>query len=423
MTSLREPPTPAHPSRLVLTGNSALRLFSVGLRALMTLAMAVWLQPSELGVYAIVAATLTLTTYLYGLDFQSFSMRELSSTDLAGARRRVRDQFALLVVIYALGSGVLALVLTQFGVEPKLIALVVPMAVLQHATLEFYRIFTRLGRPIAGTIVLLIRDAAWVPLCMLAKLVTGQLTLTTLLVFWLLGCLAGALFGAILIVHWLPPSKRSPVDLAWLASGLRTGLRMLAGTLSVVALFTVDRMIFGAIASSEQMGAYALFALGCASVQGLFETAILPAYWAPLLQAKKENDAAAYGRAERHLTRACLIAGFVVGPLSAAALTVLAWLLPHRAYAENLHLLYYIAAAYSLLAMSNIPHYRLFAARLDSRIVTVNVTAFIAFLVLSALLVRIDRAIAVPLALALACATLLVGKGLMVRQARAAAAS
>jgi len=412
VTSLREPPTPAHPSRLVLTGNSALRLFSVGLRALMTLAMAVWLQPSELGVYAIVAATLTLTTYLYGLDFQSFSMRELSSTDLAGARRRVRDQFALLVVIYALGSGVLALVLTQFGVEPKLIALVVPMAVLQHATLEFYRIFTRLGRPIAGTIVLLIRDAAWVPLCMLAKLVTGQLTLTTLLVFWLLGCLAGALFGAILIV-----------DLAWLASGLRTGLRMLAGTLSVVALFTVDRMIFGAIASSEQMGAYALFALGCASVQGLFETAILPAYWAPLLQAKKENDAAAYARAERHLTRACLIAGFVVGPLSAAALTVLAWLLPHRAYAENLHLLYYIAAAYSLLAMSNIPHYRLFAARLDSRIVTVNVTAFIAFLVLSALLVRIDRAIAVPLALALACATLLVGKGLMVRQARAAAAS
>ena len=252
----------------------------------MTLAMAVWLQPSELGVYAVVAATLTLTTYLYGLDFQSFSMRELSSADLAGARRRVRDQFALLVVIYALGSAVLALVLTQFGVERKLIALVVPMAVLQHATLEFYRIFTRLGRPIMGTIVLLIRDAAWVPLCMLAKLVTGQLTLTTLLVFWLLGCLASALFGAVSIIRWLPPSRRSPVDLAWLASGLRTGLRMLAGTLSLVALFTVDRMLFGAIASPDQMGAYALFALGCASVQGLFETAILPAYWAPLLQAK-----------------------------------------------------------------------------------------------------------------------------------------
>ena len=89
MASLGAPPAPAHPSRLVLTGNSALRLFSVTLRALMTLAMAVWLQPSELGVYAVVAATLTLTTYLYGLDFQSFSMRELSSADLAGARRRV----------------------------------------------------------------------------------------------------------------------------------------------------------------------------------------------------------------------------------------------------------------------------------------------------------------------------------------------
>ena len=102
---------------------------------------------------------------------------------------------------------------------------------------------------------------------------------------------------------------------------------------------------------------------------------------------------------------------------------MLAWLLPHRAYAENLHLLYYIAAAYSLLAVSNIPHYRLFAAKLDSRIVTVNVTAFVAFLIFAGLLIPIDRTIAVPLALALACATLLVGKGLMVRQAGAAAAN
>ena len=128
-----------HVPAVVLTANSLLRLVSVALRALLTLAMAVWLQPSELGLYALIAATLTLTTYFYGLDFQTFSMRELSTNDLAGARVRIRDQFALLLIIYAIGSAILAAVLMQFGLDPGLLAVVVLMAAVQHASLEFYR--------------------------------------------------------------------------------------------------------------------------------------------------------------------------------------------------------------------------------------------------------------------------------------------
>lgn len=416
MSSSTAPPLPAHAPAVVLTGNSLLRLGSVALRGLLTLALAVWLQPAELGLYALVAATLTLTIYFYGLDFQTFTMRELSTSDLAGARGRIRDQFALLLIIYAIGSAILATVLTQLGLEAELLVLVVPMAMLQHAALEFYRILARLGRPVAGTAVLLIRDAAWVPLCLLTKLATGNLSLAILLSFWLIGSAASAICGAWLLIRWLPASERRPIDLAWLASGLRTGLRMLAGTLAAVALFTVDRMLFAVLASPDRLGAYALFALGCASVQGLFETAILPSFWAPLLQAKKDGDEAAYRRAERRLIRACLVGAFVIGAVTLAGLTLLAWLLPHPAYAQNIDLLYYIAAAYSILVLANIPHYRLYAAQLDSRIVTANVTAFGTFLALVALLVNFDRSAAVPLALAVACASLLLIKWAMARR-------
>lgn len=408
---------------MFLTTNSFVRLTSVGLRALLTLSMAVWLQPSELGLYAIVAATLTLTTYFYGLDFQTFSMRELSTADLAGARFRVRDQFAMLLVIYAVGGTITAVLLRQFGLELKLIGVVVPMAILQHATLEFYRILTRLGRIISGTVVLLIRDAAWVPLCLLMKFAMGELTLATVLLFWLAGSLVSVIYGGGLLFRWLPASERRSIDLAWLAAGLRTGLRMLSGTLAVVALFSVDRMIFAKLNSPNQLGAYAFFALGCASVQGLFETAILPSFWAPLLQAKKDGDAAAYRRAEEKLNRACLIGGVAGGTVTAILLAILAWLLPHRAYAQNLHLLYYLAAAYSLLTLTNIPHYRLFAARLDSRIVTANIIAFASFIVLIPLFAIFDRSTAVPLALALACAILFALKWVMARQVNPAVSS
>jgi O-antigen/teichoic acid export membrane protein len=401
----------------VLTANSLLRLASVAIRSLLTLAMAVWLEPSELGLYALVAATLTLTTYLYGLDFQTFTMRELSTADLAGARLRIRDQFALLLIVYALGSIIVAVLLRQFGLNPKLIALVVPMAVLQHVTLEFYRILTRLGRTVAGTLVLLIRDAAWVPVCLLTALLTGGLSLTGLLIFWLIGSVASLIYGAWLLIGWLPASARTPIDMAWLAAGLRSGLRMLVGTLSMVALFNVDRMIFAKLASPDELGAYAFFAMGCSSIQGLFETAVLPSFWAPLLQAAKEGDDSAYRVAQRKLARACLIGAVAGAFITAVGLTILTWFLPHPAYAANVRLLYYIAAAYSLLTLANIPHYRLFAARRDSLVVTANMAAFATFLILIALLINVDRLTAVPLALALACATLFAVKWIMARRA------
>jgi O-antigen/teichoic acid export membrane protein len=401
---------------VLLTTNSFVRLTSVGLRSLLTISMAVWLQPSELGLYAIVAATLTLTTYFYGLDFQTFSMRELSSADLAGARFRVRDQFTMLLLVYATGGAITAVFLRQFGLAPKLITVVVPMAILQHATLEFYRILTRLGRTIAGTVVLLIRDAAWVPICLLMKFVTGELTLAGVLLFWLAGSLLSVIYGGGLLFKWLPASERRSIDLPWLVAGLRTGLRMLSGTLSLVALFSVDRMIFAKLNSPDQLGAYAFFALGCASVQGLFETAILPSFWSPLLQAKKDKNDAAFRIAELKLARVCLIAAVAGGAITAILLTILAWLLPNRAYAANLHLLYVLVAAYSLLTLSNIPHYRLFAERRDSRIVTANVSTFAAFIILIPVLAVFDRSTAVPLALALACATLFALKWIMARE-------
>ncbi len=398
--------TLAPSSMLVLTGNSLVRLFSVGLRAILTLAMAVWLEPSELGLYAVVAATLTLTVYFYGLDFQAYTMRELSISDLAGARHRVRDQFALLVLVYAVGSVVLAAILMCLKLTPAFVGIIVPMAVLQHASMEFYRVLNRLGRPVAGTTVLLIRDSAWVPLCLAIKLVTGHLLLVHVLVFWLVGSVASATYGALLLMKWLPRSERRPVDLAWLASGLRTGLRMLIGTLSGIALFTVDRMIFATLATPDELGAYAFFALGCTSLQGLFESAVLPSFWAPMLQAKTDGDEVAYRRAERNLARVCLIATAALVLLSVSILSALTFVLPHPAYAANRHLLYLITAAYALLTLANIPHYRLYAAKLDTSIVTAKVSAFVLFLALTAVLVTVARPIAVPCALALSCAWL-----------------
>ena len=400
----------------LMTAGSFLRIASVGMRALLTVALAVWLQPSDLGLYGLTTATLALTAYFYGLEFHIFAMREISMKELADARRRIRDQFALLLVIYVVGSLILALLLMRLGVAAwSLLLLISLLAVAQHAALELYRILTRMNRMLAATLSLMIRDGAWVPICFLIKLVTGELSLVALLWCWLGGSILSVVYGVWSLARWLPTAERQPIDLVWLRSGLRTGLRMLVGSLAVVGLFSVDRMIFAASADPDELGAYALFAMACASLQGVFETAILPHFWTRLLEAEREGDIDGRRRAERKLQRACLIAAIAGGALATAGCTVLVALLPHPAYAANLHLLYPIVVAYSLLTIANIPHYRLFASKRDSLIVTANVAAFVGFVALAPLLVSYGLSVAVPLALALSTGLLVGLKWLMVR--------
>jgi O-antigen/teichoic acid export membrane protein len=306
-----------------VVASTALRIATIGLKALLIVALAVWFNPSELGVYGLVAATISLTTYLFGLDFHTFTLRQLSISDLASARKRVRDQFVLFAFIYIIGGTLLAIVLLGFGVNLGLVAIVVPLAAAQHAALELNRILNRLGRVLAATLCLLVRDAAWVPACFVIKWLSGHLSLEMVLLCWMAGSLFSILFGSWLLGPWSRNANRPPVDFGWLAMGLRTGLKMLVGSISVRALFSVDRMILALLVPLDVVGAYTFFAMACAAAQGLFDTAVLTHYWPHLLEAVRQGDAPARREAQRKLDRACLWGGIAGGAVLAVSITIL----------------------------------------------------------------------------------------------------
>lgn len=390
-----------------LAANSALRAATIGIKAVLIIALAIWLEPGELGIYGLIAATITLTTYLYGLDFYTFTLRELSTGDLSDARFQVRDQFVLFGAVYCLGSLVLVVVLHRFGLDPALIALTAATAVLQHAAIEFYRVLVRIERSIVASICLFVRDAAWVPACLLVWVVRGDVGLFEVLLFWLIGSLLSVAFAARSLLRLLPNAGSRPINWAWLAQGVRTGLRMLPGTISLRGLFTVDRMILALLAPPEVLGAYVFFVSLCGAFSSLFETGLLPFFWPRLLEAVKRDDRAGREAAQRALARVCLIGAPAFAVIAIAVGYGFAQALPNDAYAENLELLLYVAAAYMFLTISNVPHYRLYAEKRDLAIVASNTLAFAGFLAAVGLLALVSKALAVPVALVLACILLL----------------
>jgi O-antigen/teichoic acid export membrane protein len=409
----------AYVRRFGLAANTILRAATIGVRSALVIGLAVWLQPAEFGLYGVIGATITLTTYLYGLDFYTFTWRELSNADLSKALRQLRDQFAMLCVVYLVGSLALVSILPEFGLSRTLAALTAAVAVFQHASLEFYRVFLRLEKTILASLCLLIRDAAWVPLCLVFWLFRGALDLSDILLLWLVGSLIAVAFGVWSFFRIAPAAALGGIDLPWLAKGIKTGLRMLGGTLSLRGLFTVDRMILALIVSPDALGAYVFFAAVCGVATAMFETAIMPFFWPRFLEAVRHGDNEEQAIERRALARVCVMGALGTAAVGLAGGALIAAVLPHAAYREHLWFLAWLASAHMFLILSNIPHYRLYATNRDSAIVRSNAAAFVCFLAIAGSLVLASAEMAVPIALSSASALLLSFKWAAVRRYRA----
>ena len=401
-----------------LAANTVLRAATIGIRAALVIGLAVWLEPAALGIYGVIGATITLTTYFYGLDFYTFTLRVLSTADLSAARYRLRDQFLLFGAIYCIGTIALVVILPFFGLDVSLAVLAAGIAVFQHAALELYRVLLRLEQTMQASLCLFLRDAAWVPFCLIAWLIRGRLGLADVLEFWL----AGSMIAFIVATRWFlqiaPSGVSRPFDSSWIVEGLKVGLRMLPGTLSLRGLFTVDRMLLATIATPETLGAYVFFSSLCGAAAGLFESGILPFYWPRVLEAARNGERERQIMAQRALTAVCLIGAFGITLAAVVGGMVLAEMLQHPAYRENVSFLVWIAGAYMAFIISNVPNYRLFAEKRDLAIVLSNVGAFACFVIAAGFLARTGVALTVPVALAGAVVLLLAFKGAAARHYR-----
>ncbi len=399
-------------------GNVVLRGLTIGTRSLLVIALAAWLEPKELGYFGLITAIVSMTNYIFGLDFYTFVVRDISLADVSGVRCKLRDQFLLHGLLYVAAAGVLWHLLPTMGQSRNVSLLVILVAILQHATLELYRILVRLHRVIAASLAFFVRDAGWIPLCLLHWWITGTIDLEAILGFWLLGSVACIAYSLWDLGRATPKCADNHVDWQRLRLGLQTGLRMLPGTLSLRAFFSVDRMILAVLVLPDTLGAYVFYTGLCLSFHGLFESGVLPYFWPPLLEAQKRGDRAAVRRAQRKLNRICWFAPIGVAAAAWSVGFLASRALSNPVYAENLDLLSILVFAYALLGGSNAPHYALYSKGLDWQIVVSQVVGLVIFVAAVGMVSLLDPRLAVPVGLVIASGAILLIKAVLAHRAR-----
>jgi O-antigen/teichoic acid export membrane protein len=393
--------------------NLALRASTLLAKFLLVFILARFLPPAEVGLYGLLAATVTYALYAVGLDFHAFTMREILKGTFDNVGVFLKSHAALCGLLYAallpVGFCIFVGGLLPWSLAPWFFCLLV----LEHLNQEMSRLMIAIGSPMWGSVLLFFRSGLW-PVAVAVLMFADPQYRTLLFVFqaWALGALTGLLVGGWKLSKARLGGWSMRVDWQWIYRGVKVAVPLICATLALRGLSTFDRYWYQGLADAESLGAYVLFAGISASLLSFLDAGVFAFIYPALIKAYQAGDSAAYTAGLRRLgvQTLALSLGFaccaliIVHPL-------LLWL-GKPIYLAHLSLFFWLLGASVLSALAMVPHYALYAQGRDRPIIQSHLLGLFVFFIVTALLASVVDGFAVPVGLCAAFAFILCWKAL-----------
>lgn len=361
--------------------NVGIRAVTLAIRFALVFILAVYLPPSEVGLYGLIVVTVSYALYLVGFDFYTFSTRDLLNRPRDEWSRLLFSQGAFFALLYVLVLPA-SLLLFLFGLLPWWVAgWVLVLIVSEHLAQEISRLAIAMGRPLFASVMVFFRQGIWALVFMLCMISSESYrSLELLLLFWTVGSVLSVLIGGVLLrsIEWL----RLGVDWSWVKRGVLIALPLLMATLALRAIMTVDRYAFEALNGPDLLGVYSLFMGMAGAVLAFMDAGVFAFLYPRMITAHNNNDPLEFAFARETLSKHTLIwstvlviGGAIVGPF-------LFLLLPNPIYFDHWPMFVGILVAMGIFVVGMIPHYNLYAVSRDKPIITAHFVGLVVFLLL-----------------------------------------
>ncbi|MFW0886811.1 UNVERIFIED_CONTAM: hypothetical protein MKS84_08905 [Pseudomonas sp. JL1] len=380
--------------------NVAIRGLTLASKFLLIFFLARFLEPAELGIYGLLAASVGYSLYFLGFDFYTYSTRELLKRDRLEWGGLLKAQGALTLVLYAFFMPLLSLVFINGLLPMRVIGWFFILLVLEHLTQELGRLLVAVSDQLYASLVLFFRSGAW------AVLVTGLMfsmpqarDLDFVFGAWTLGGVVALFLGVYRVKRMGLSGWRRKIDWIWIIKGVKVASVLLIATLAIRALFTLDRYWFQDLAGLDVLGAYVLFMGISMALISFLDAGVFAFIYPGLISAYQQGNVVGFRRGMRKLSLqtiglSCafsMIGLLVIGPL-------LGWL-GKPLYSEQQGLFVWILVATVLYAMSMIPHFGLYAQGRDRPIIHSHVASLVVFVLATWIFAQYWPQVAVPLGL------------------------
>ena len=376
----------------------ALRILTLASRFLFIFFLARLLGPSQLGIYGLFTATIGYALYLVGLDFYTYTTRELLKKDKVAWGGILKNQIALALALYLIFFPLLSFLFIKEILPIELFGWYFLLLVMEHVNQESGRLLVAISEQLMASVILFVRQGIWA-ICIVLLMILLPTTRTLNYIFAAWG-ISGA-FAITLSYVKLKNLKiggwNSTVDWPWIFNGLKVCVPFVMSTLALQAVFTIDRYWLNSLAPLEIVGSYVLFVGISSTLLAFLDAGVFSFSYPLLIRAYQSNDSHSFRLTFRKLCIQTLCSCFMFSIVAVITLPYLLKLLSNPIYLAQIKMFPWLLMAMVLNAFSLVPHYALYAQGRDKAIIFSHFASFIFFVLVTFIVSRFLPVQAVPI--------------------------
>jgi O-antigen/teichoic acid export membrane protein len=397
---------------------SIVRLASVGLRGftllskfLLVVVLAKYLEPSILGLYGLVVAAISYAIYPLGFEFYTYSTRELLKRDRNDWGRLLKGQALFHLCLYIVFLPLFCFVFYFEWLPWDLVFWLYPILVLEHLNQELSRLFIALSEQLTASIVLFFRQGAWaVVLSLWMYADPGARNLEAVLLSWLVGGLFALLLSLFKLKTMGIGGSSQLVNVEWIKRGFLIAFPLFLSTLALRGIYTIDRYWFESLVGLDVLGAYVLFMAMASALISFMDAGIFSFKYPAMIGSFNSNMNSHFRKnAESMLIQ---VVAFLVLYMVATLILIepILDVIGKELYLERIDIFYWLLVVMAIQAMSNVPHYALYAQGKDKPIIASHLMSLLLFIPVVNFLSIISSYHAVPAALCVVQSVILIWK-------------
>lgn len=364
--------------------NVSIRVLVLISRFLFVFALAKLLEPSQVGQYGLLVAAVGYSLYFVGLDFYSYTSRQVAGGDRSLWGRYIKSQTALSGLLYFVFLPFFLIIFAAAWLPWSLAGWFFVILIFEYACLEVMRFFIAASQQLSASLVLFFNQACWAVAIMLLML-SGEhfRSLEWILSFWIGGSAIALSFACLKLRRMKLGGWRSRIDWSWVWTGVKVAVPMLIATLALRGIFTFDRYLVGEVLGLEQVAVYVLFIGVAGTLLAFLDAAVFSFAYPSLIEACKRQQANVFRGTMRMMLVSVVLFSIIFTVCSLLVFPYLLVWIEREIYLESYHVFYWALLAIVINALWMIFHYALYSQRRDGHILVSRLLAFLVFLLAS----------------------------------------
>lgn len=365
--------------------------------------MAKYLEPSDLGIYGLFVTLTIFAVYVVGLDFYTFSTRELAVIEKKNWADYIKSQLFLLFLTY-LTFFPIFLYISTFFISTQWIYFLVFIVFLEHINQEIMRLLIVDNKTILANNLLFIRSGLWCYFIIgLMFFSVVEHKLNNILITWLSFGIIVLIFGTIYALQGVD-LRNARVQYDWLKKGLKISIFFLFSTIIVRLMMTIDKLWLEFLEGIEKVAVYSLF-FSLSSVLIAFLDSGYFSFLYPKMIKHKENKQL-FLKLVKDMTKGTIIIVFVISVIMIIFFPYFLKWVDRGIYIEYKNIFYILLFSNIVYSFSMIPHYILYAKNRDSKIMWSHLLGIIVFVVGTLILLYYNVSMPIAYGLLLAFLTI-----------------